>query len=56
VRRASQLSASVDQPDAFFAAARERIAKAWRGYPAPLAIVTCVEAAVFATVRQGRCH
>jgi 3-hydroxyacyl-CoA dehydrogenase len=53
VRRASQLSASVDQPDAFFAAARERIARAWRGYPAPLAIVTCVEAAVLQPFGKG---
>jgi 3-hydroxyacyl-CoA dehydrogenase len=53
VRRASQLTASVDQPDAFFAAARERIARAWRGYPAPLAIVTCVEAAVLQPFGKG---
>jgi 3-hydroxyacyl-CoA dehydrogenase len=53
VRRASQLSASIDQPEAFFAAARERIGKAWRGYPAPLAIVTCVEAAVSQPFAKG---
>jgi 3-hydroxyacyl-CoA dehydrogenase len=53
VRRASQLSAVIDRPDTFFAAARERIAKAWRGYPAPLAIVTCVEAAVSQPFAKG---
>jgi 3-hydroxyacyl-CoA dehydrogenase len=53
VRRASQLTASIDQPEAFFAAARQRIAKAWRGYPAPLAIVTCVEAAVSQPFAKG---
>jgi 3-hydroxyacyl-CoA dehydrogenase len=54
VRRASQLTAALDQPaEAFFAAARERIGKAWRGYPAPLAIVTCVEAAVSQPFAKG---
>jgi 3-hydroxyacyl-CoA dehydrogenase len=53
VRRASQLVASIDQPEAFFAAARERIGKAWRGYPAPLAIVTCVEAAASQPFAKG---
>ena len=52
-RRASQLTASIEQPDAFFAEARERIGKAWRGYPAPLAIVTCVEAAVLQPFVKG---
>ena len=53
VRRASQLRASIEQPDAFFAEARVRIGKAWRGYPAPLAIVTCVEAAVLQPFGKG---
>ncbi len=54
VRRASQLTAAVDGPaDAFFAAARERIAKAWRGYPAPLAIASCVEAATSMPFSKG---
>jgi 3-hydroxyacyl-CoA dehydrogenase len=53
VRRASQSSASIDQPEAFFAAARERIGKAWRGFPAPLAIVACVEAAVSQPFAKG---
>jgi len=47
VRRASQLSVALDLPAAeFFEQARSRVAKDWRGYPAPLAIVACVEAAV----------
>ena len=53
VRRASQLQASVDNAPAFFAAARERIGKAWRGYPAPLAIVGCVEAATSLPFAKG---
>ena len=54
VRRASQLTAAVDGPaDAFFAAARERIAKGWRGYPAPLAILSCVEAATHMPFAKG---
>ncbi len=47
VRRASHLTPSVEQnADEFIAAARQRVAKAWRGYPAPLAIVECVGAAL----------
>src|SRR5579859_889599 len=53
VRRASQLQASVDNAPAFFTAARERIGKAWRGYPAPLAIVGCVEAATSLPFAKG---
>jgi 3-hydroxyacyl-CoA dehydrogenase len=54
VRRASQLTAALEQPvDAFFAAARARVGKAWRGYPAPLAIVDCVEAAVAMPFAKG---
>jgi 3-hydroxyacyl-CoA dehydrogenase len=54
VRRASQLNAAPDQPAAaFFPAARERIAKAWRGYPAPLAIASCVEAATSLPFAKG---
>ncbi|UCH47609.1 MAG: enoyl-CoA hydratase/isomerase family protein [Betaproteobacteria bacterium] len=47
VRRASQLTASLDQDvDTFINAASERVAKRWRGYPAPLAIIECVKAAL----------
>ncbi len=47
VRRASQLTTPVDQnTDEFLEAARQRVAKAWRGFPAPLAIVECVGAAL----------
>ena len=54
VRRASQLDAVPDQPaEAFFAAARARIAKAWRGFPAPLAITSCVEAATSLPFAKG---
>jgi 3-hydroxyacyl-CoA dehydrogenase len=54
VRRASQLTAALDQPaESFFAAARERIGKAWRGYPAPLAIAACVEAAINLPFAKG---
>jgi 3-hydroxyacyl-CoA dehydrogenase len=54
VRRASQLTAAVEgAPEAFFAGVRERTAKAWRGYPAPLAIVDCVEAAVTQPFAKG---
>ena len=54
VRRASHLSARLDgEPAAFFAGVRERTAKTWRGYPAPLAIVACVEAAVTQPFAKG---
>ena len=53
VRRASALTAALDQPATFFAAARERIGKAWRGYPAPLAIAACVEAATNLPFAKG---
>jgi len=47
VRRASHLTTTVDgNPDEFIEAARQKVAKAWRGYPAPLAIVECVGAAL----------
>jgi 3-hydroxyacyl-CoA dehydrogenase len=48
------LTAKLEQPAAaFFAAARERMAKEYRGYPAPLAIVDCVEAAVTLPFAKG---
>ena len=54
VRRASQLTATLDHSaDTFFATARERIGKAWRGYPAPLAIAACVEAATSLPFAKG---
>jgi 3-hydroxyacyl-CoA dehydrogenase len=54
IRRTSALSAKLEQPaEAFFAAARARMAKEHRGYPAPLAIVDCVEAAVTLPFAKG---
>ncbi|MFN0039529.1 MAG: 3-hydroxyacyl-CoA dehydrogenase NAD-binding domain-containing protein [Burkholderiales bacterium] len=53
-RRVSQMSPRIDgDANAFFAAARERVAKSWRGYPAPLAIVACVEAALTLPFSKG---
>jgi 3-hydroxyacyl-CoA dehydrogenase len=53
-RKTSMLTAKLDQPAAeFFAAARARIAKEYRGYPAPLVIVECVEAAVTLPFTKG---
>ncbi len=47
VRRASQLTAALEQDtDEFIEAARQSIGKKWHGYPAPLAIVECVKAAL----------
>jgi 3-hydroxyacyl-CoA dehydrogenase len=54
IRRTSALPARLEQPsEAFFAAARARMAKEHRGYPAPLAIVDCVEAAVTLPFAKG---
>jgi len=48
-------AAKVDgDPKAFFAKVREDVAKASRGYPAPLEIVTCIEAAVNLPFDEGR--
>jgi 3-hydroxyacyl-CoA dehydrogenase len=53
-RKTSMLTAKLDQPAAeFFAAARARIAKEYRGYPAPLTIVDCVEASVTLPFAKG---
>ncbi len=47
VRRASQLTAALEQDtETFIEAARQSIGQKWRGYPAPLAIVDCVNAAL----------
>jgi 3-hydroxyacyl-CoA dehydrogenase len=54
IRRASALTAAVEgDPDGFFAAARTRIAKDYRGYPAPLVCMECVEAAVRLPFAEG---
>ena len=54
VRRASQLTPALDQNvDEFIEAARQRIGKKWRGYPAPLEIVECVGAALTLPFDKG---
>jgi 3-hydroxyacyl-CoA dehydrogenase len=54
-RRIRDLSVKVDgDPKAFFEAAKAEVAKASRGYPAPLEIVACVEAAVNLPFDEGR--
>jgi 3-hydroxyacyl-CoA dehydrogenase len=54
VRRTSALPAKLEQPkETFFAAARARMAKEQRGYPAPLAIVDCLEAAATLPFAKG---
>lgn len=53
-RRVSALSVAVEgDADAFFDAARTRIAKEYRGYPAPLECLACVEAAVKMPFAKG---
>jgi len=54
IKRTNAGQAAVDGPvDEFFQAARANIAKAHRGYPAPLVICDCVEAAVKLPFKQG---
>ncbi len=54
IRRTSAFPAKLDQPaEQFFPAARGRIAKEHRGYPAPLAIADCVEAAATMPIAKG---
>lgn len=54
VERASQADAKLQQSAGeFFESARKRIGKTWRGYPAPLAIVDCIEAAVNLPFAKG---
>ena len=54
-RRIRDLTVKVDgDPKAFFEAARAEVGKASRGYPAPLEIVACVEAAVNLPFDDGR--
>jgi 3-hydroxyacyl-CoA dehydrogenase len=54
IRRTGSLTPRLEQPaEAFFPAARARIAKEHRGYPAPLAIVDCVEAAMTLPLPKG---
>jgi len=54
-RRIRDLAAKVEgDPKAYFEAVRAEVAKASRGYPAPLEIVACVEAAVTKPFDEGR--
>src|ERR1700694_1492387 len=54
-RRIRDLKAKLDgDPKAFFAQAREQVAKESKGYPAPLEIVACAEAAVTQPFDEGR--
>jgi 3-hydroxyacyl-CoA dehydrogenase len=54
-RRIRDMAVKVDgEPKAFFAQARAEVGKASRGFPAPLEIVACVEAAVNKPFDEGR--
>jgi 3-hydroxyacyl-CoA dehydrogenase len=54
IRRISAMTVAVEgDADAFFAEARAHIATQWRGYPAPLEIAACVEAAVKQPFAKG---
>jgi len=55
LKRIRDLPAKLDgDPKAFFAQARETIAKESRGYPAPLKILECAEAAATRPFDEGR--
>ncbi len=54
-RRVRDMAAKIEgDTKAFFAQAREQVAKASRGYPAPLEIVACAEAACTKPFDEGR--
>jgi 3-hydroxyacyl-CoA dehydrogenase len=53
LRRLRDENAKVENPDALFAAARARVAKEMRGYPAPVRCVDAVEAAVKLPIDEG---
>jgi 3-hydroxyacyl-CoA dehydrogenase len=50
---AATRTATIDEPEAFFRAARERVAKEARGLDAPLECVACVEAATRLPFDEG---
>jgi 3-hydroxyacyl-CoA dehydrogenase len=55
LKRIRDYDARLDvDPKAFFAQVREEVAKASRGYPAPLEIVACAEAAATKPFDEGR--
>jgi 3-hydroxyacyl-CoA dehydrogenase len=55
LRRIRDLKAKLDgDPKVFFARVREQVAKESRGYPAPLEIVACAEAAATRPFDEGR--
>ncbi len=55
LKRIRDLPAKIEgDPKAFFARAREQIAKESRGYPAPLKILECAEAAATLPFDEGR--
>ena len=54
IKRASQTTVPGDLDAAqFIGDAKELMAKKWRGFPAPLAIVSCVEAALTLPFKEG---
>ncbi len=54
LRRVRDMNARLDDPKKFFTDVRQQVAKESRGYPAPLEIVACVEAAVTRPFDEGR--
>src|SRR5262245_33035983 len=55
LRRIRDMKAQLDgDPKAFFAQVREQVAKESKGYPAPLEIVACAEAAATLPFDEGR--
>jgi 3-hydroxyacyl-CoA dehydrogenase len=54
LRRIRDMKAKVENPKMFFEQVRQEVAKTSRGYPAPLEIVACVEAAVTRPFDEGR--
>ncbi len=54
LRRLRDATVTLDDAAAYFAATRDKVARESRGYPAPLKIVACAEAAVNLPFDEGR--
>jgi 3-hydroxyacyl-CoA dehydrogenase len=53
LRRLRDLTPTLENPAAYFAAEREKAAKAWRGQPAPQKCIDAVEAALTMPIDEG---
>ena len=53
LRKLGDIKPAIENADAFFAEQRQKVAKAWRGYPAPAKCIDAVEASLRLPVEEG---